>query len=609
MDKNTRIAIVDHNKCKPTKCAQECKRGCPVEKIGKLCIDVTKTSTTATIHETMCIGCGICVKKCPFHAITIVNIPSNLTKDVVFRYDSNSFKLHRLPIPRLGRVLGLIGINGIGKSTVLNILSGKEKPNMGIFNHPPTWEEILLYLRGSELQSFFKSLVEDKLKPVIKPQHVDRIVKDKKILSENKTVNEILIKIMEEERNEDSIKIDYVKNTFDLNKIQDRKVTLLSGGELQRFACAVTCIKNADIYMFDEPSSYLDIKQRILCARAIRNLSAPNNYIIVVEHDLCILDYVSDYICCLYGQPGAYGVVTKPFNTHQGINVFLDGFIPTENLRFREESLTFKINEKYGDELQHQYTQYTYPESFIKEGEFELTVEAGNFSDSEIIVLLGENGTGKTTFIQLLAGIKKPNIGSAFIPLIVSYKPQIIINGFDGTVREFLQSTIIRMYSTRLFVNTVIKPLQVERLYDKYIKHLSGGELQRIAIIVCLGTPADLYLIDEPSAYLDCEQRIIVSKVIKRYLVNMQKSVFIVEHDFIMATYLADKVIIFQGEPAIKAVASTPQKLVTGMNTFLKSLNVTFSRDPVNYRPRINKPNGIKDVEQKRSGNYFFVGD
>lgn len=107
----------------------------------------------------------------------------------------------------------------------------------------------------------------------------------------------------------------------------------------------MTSLQNADIYMFDEPSSYLDVKQRLKAGRMIRSLLTPENYVIVVEHDLSILDYMSDFICCLYGQPGAYGVVTMPFSVREGINIFLSGFVHTENMRFRDEELTFKVAE------------------------------------------------------------------------------------------------------------------------------------------------------------------------------------------------------------------------------------------------------------------------
>lgn len=104
----------------------------------------------------------------------------------------------------------------------------------------------------------------------------------------------------------------------DLKNVVDRNIVDLSGGELQRFACAIVCIQEADVIMFDEPSSYLDVKQRINAAQTVRSLLAPDKYVIVVEHDLSVLDYLSDFICVLYGVPGAYGVVTMPFSVREG---------------------------------------------------------------------------------------------------------------------------------------------------------------------------------------------------------------------------------------------------------------------------------------------------
>lgn len=213
-DSLTRIAIVKAERCKPKKCNQECKKSCPVVKLGKLCIEVGPKSKMAFISEPLCIGespifiesseqvsaffvfhcyfvgesskhdvypllfllgCGICVKKCPFEAISIINLPKDLEKNTTHRYGPNSFKLHRLPMPRPGNVLGLVGTNGIGKSTALKILAGKMKPNLGRFDSPPDWAEILVHFRGSELQNYFTKILEDTLKATIKPQYVDHI--------------------------------------------------------------------------------------------------------------------------------------------------------------------------------------------------------------------------------------------------------------------------------------------------------------------------------------------------------------------------------------------------------------------------------------------------
>lgn len=566
--------------------------------LGKLCIEVQPESKIAYISEEMCIGCGMCVKKCPFSAIFIINLPTNLEKDTTHRYGSNSFKLHRLPVPRPGQVLGLVGTNGIGKSTALKILSGREKPNLGKFKSPPDWREIITYFRGNELQNYFNKIVEDDLKAVIKPQFVETIQKLEGV------VGEIL-----KAKDQRGVRDQLVKD-LDLQKLLTRNVADLSGGELQRFAIAVACMVKADVYMFDEPSSYLDVKQRLMAAKAIRDLLNHTNYVIVVEHDLAVLDYLSDFCCILYGHPSVYGVVSMPFGVREGINIFLDGMLPTENLRFREDALTFKMMESAEDRPEAEITRrYQYPKlskSFDKQ--FSLSIEAGGFTDSEIIVMLGENGTGKTTMIRMLAGLEPGDDETVEIPqLNVSYKPQKLVAKSEQTVREMFMSKIRDSFIHPQFTTDVVRPLKIEPILDQPVCQLSGGELQRVAIILCLGKPADIYLIDEPSAYLDSEQRIICAKVIKRFILHAKKTAFIVEHDFIMATYLADRVVVFSGEPAIKAHASPPQSLVTGMNQFLKSLNITFRRDPTNFRPRINKLGSQKDSEQKATGDYFFL--
>jgi len=598
-DKLIRIAIVDDAKCKPKKCSQECKKSCPVVRMGKLCIEVTPASKIAFISEELCIGCGICPKKCPFDAINIINLPKDLAKDTTHRYGPNSFKLHRLPTPRPGQVLGLVGTNGIGKSTALKVLAGKLKPNLGQFENPPDWQEILTYFRGSELQNYFTKILEDNLKAIIKPQYVDHIPRAVK-----GTVQDILTN-----KDERQVK-QLISEDLDLLKVQTRNINDLSGGELQRFAIAVVCVQEADIYMFDEPSSYLDVKQRLKAAQVIRSLLKPQSFVIVVEHDLSVLDYLSDFICVLYGTPGAYGVVTLPFSVREGINIFLAGFVPTENLRFREVSLTFKVAENVeSDKDKKRHNRYKYPDMTKTLGDFKLTVQKGEFTDSEIIVMLGQNGTGKTTFIKMLAGHIKADSEEQVPELNVSYKPQKISPKYDGTVRMLLQKKIKDTYLHPQFMTDVTKPLMIEPIIDNMVQNLSGGELQRVALVLCMGQPADIYLIDEPSAYLDSEQRIVAAKVIKRFILHAKKTGFIVEHDFIMATYLADRVVVYEGEPSVDCLASTPQSLLTGMNAFLKSLDITFRRDPTNYRPRINKFESIKDKEQKQQGSFFYMDD
>lgn len=599
-----RIAIINADRCKPKKCQLECKKSCPIVKTGKFCIEVEHGSKIACISESLCIGCGICTKKCPFNSITIINLPKDLNKDVVHRYGPNTFKLHRLPTPKLGQILGLVGTNGIGKSTALKILSSKLKPNLGKYSNAPEWKDILAYFRGNELQIFFTKLLEEQLTPIIKPQNVDLIPKQVK-----GNILEIIKK-----KDKLNLKDKYIKE-LELEHLLDRNVEDLSGGELQRFALLISIVgQTTNVYMFDEPSSYLDIKQRITMAQIIHKLVKHDNYIIVVEHDLSILDYLSDFVCCLWGKAGVYGVVTCPFSVREGINIFLDGFIPTDNLRIRDESLNFKLatDQDVSREEKQRLHFYQYPDIVKTLNTFSLKVKSGKFAESEIFVLLGQNGCGKSTFIRLFAGLIKPDNDENldFLDsLSVSYKPQQIQAKYTGTVRQLLMSKLRQLYTDPYFTNEVIKPLKIESILDNQVLTLSGGELQKVAIIITLAKNTNVYLIDEPSAYLDSEQRIVVSKIIKRFILNSNKTAFVVEHDFIMATYLADQVIVFDGQAGVSTVADSPQPLIAGMNKFLKIIDVTFRRDPINYRPRINKYDSVKDKEQKLTGNYFIMED
>ncbi len=368
------------------------------------------------------------------------------------------------------------------------------------------------------------------------------------------------------------------------------------------------------MFIFDEPSSFLDIKQRINAAKMIKEMSQDEefeNYVVIVEHDLAVLEFMSDHVHLVYGEPSVYGVITKPLGVREGINSFLEGFIRTENLRFRKEALMFDKNSR---ELETDKTRkvcrFEYPAMVKKQGDFELEIEAGNFTESEVIVLLGENGTGKTTFMKLMAGKIESDDGKKLTELSVSFKPQELQfnmkNQDEITVQKLLYKFIAEKYVDPVFTTEVLKPLKILQIAGNTLDTLSGGEVQRVAIALCLGTSADVYLLDEPSAFLDSEQRLIASKVLKNFAMNQKKTCFIVEHDFMMGCYLADRVISFTGEPGKKSKASSPKPFVEGMNGFLASMGVTFRRDKNNFRPKINKFGSVPDREQKKEGKYFL---
>jgi ATP-binding cassette, sub-family E, member 1 len=593
-----RIAIVNAEKCKPKKCNHQCSRYCPVNMTGKVCVTANREIKKAEISEVLCIGCGACVKKCPFEAIRIINLPQGIPNQCVHRYGKNAFKLYRLPQPRIGKVLGIVGTNGIGKTTALSILTSRTQPNLGNYDVQPSWTDIIKHFKGSELQNYFQQVLEEGFKTAMKPQYVDQLPK---VISG--TVEDIVKK--KDQRG----KADELYEMLSLEGAKKKEIKVLSGGELQRFSIMIALLQKVNVYMFDEPTSYLDVKQRLTASDCISHMATADhkdNYVLVVEHDLSILDYMSDYVCVLYGEPSAYGVVTQPHGVAEGINSFLSGYLTNENMSIRSEGLSFQIKDNLDElEVDEQSYSYKYPSLTKKLGTFTLDIDAGEFTTSQIIVLLGENGTGKTTFVKILAGLDK-EMKSEIPELRVSYKPQTISPKFDGTIQELLWARIGAVWDTNIiFKQFIFEVCNIKHLFNRNVQQLSGGELQRVGLIVAFGKPADVYLIDEPSAYLDCEQRLLTAKGIKRFILHTKKTAFIVEHDFIMATYLADKVIVYEGEPGLKCKANKPTSLVEGMNKFLSILQITFRRDPSNARPRINKMDSLMDKTQKSSGNYF----
>ena len=589
-----RVAVLDKELCQPKKCGLECIKYCPVNKSGADCIVLNEETNKAQIDEDICNGCGICVKVCPFEAITIVNLATELTTDKIHQYGQNSFRLFKLPTPKQGEVIGLLGRNGMGKSTVINILSGNLKPNLGKYDQPPEWDEILKFYSGTELKSHFEKIKDEQISASIKPQQVYNISQ-----VFDGTGKELL-----EKYDERGISNQLIKE-LDLENSVGQNVKELSGGELQRLAVAVASVKDADFYFFDEPSSYNDIYQRTGVAKVIQNLAKIGKSVMVVEHDLTLLDYVSDLIEVLYGVSSAYGIVSNVLSTKVGINVFLDGYLPAENVRFRDKKFSFDVSTTAGEFINAD-TVIKYPILKKKYSNFSVTIEAGQVHKGEVLGILGANALGKTTMMKIITSVEKPDSGIVDKKVKIAYKPQYLSNDIDVDVISVLNKANEGLIEGSQEEEQIVDPLKIKKLYNKSIKNLSGGELQKVSIVTCLLQKADLYALDEPSAFLDVEDRIAVAKFIQKFTRSYGKSAMIIDHDVQLLDLVSDSMIIFEGTSGIDGHASSPISKVEAMNKFLKDLDITFRRDEKSQRPRVNKENSRLDKIQKAESNFYY---
>ena len=585
-----RIAVIDKEKCNPTECGNYlCSKLCPINRTGDECIkEGDETTSKAVIDEVLCTGCGICPKRCPYGAIEIINLPESLTKDPIHRYGQNTFALFSLPTPIFGKVTGILGKNGIGKSTAFKILAGILKANIGNFETQAEIKDIIGYFKGTEMQKFMQELYAGNVKLSYKPQQVELIPK-----TFSGTVNELLTKVNQ------TGKLDHVIKELDLQEFLHTPIDKISGGELQRVAIAAAVLKDANLLLFDEPSSYLDIKQRVSISNFIRTLPNENTAAMIIEHDLIILDFMTDFLNIMYGHDAVYGIVSGVKSSREGINAFLEGYLREENVRFRSNQLKF---EQGFDKVQG-FTQelVAWNDLNLTLGNFTLSSVKGELNKNEIIGILGENGIGKSSFVKALAGVLELPKGTLSRKLNVSYKPQYLDSDSDLLVIEYLQEALTH------YKEQLIKPLDLEKLFTKKLNQLSGGELQRVKIAHCLSKQAELFLLDEPSAYLDVEQRVIVSKVIKRVTEEREVTILVVDHDLMFLDYLADRLMVFSGVPAKQGIVKGPYSKVAGMNMFLQELGITLRRDMNSRRPRINKPGSVKDREQRSANTWYYV--
>jgi ATP-binding cassette subfamily E protein 1 len=587
-----RIAVLIRDRCQPKRCALECIKYCPKVRTGDETI-VMGEDGKPVISEELCPGCGICIHKCPFEAITIVGLPEELKEDLVHQFGKNGFRLFRLPWTKEGKVVGLLGPNGIGKTTVINILSGNMIPNLGNYEKEPDWEPVLEHFAGTEIHDHLESVADGSITASLKPQYVDNIPK-----VYNEKVKTLLSKMDEHSQ------LDRIAEDLDIKGVMTRNTTELSGGELQRVAIAASMLKDADIYFFDEPSSYLDIHQRLAVAKIIRELSQKKQ-VVVIEHDLAVLDFLGDEVYLMYGSEGAYGIMAHPRTQRSAINTYLSGYMREENIRFRETEIRFETHAprtgwetqiiiKFGD-LEKQLNGFT------------LNTKPGKMHSGEVVGIVGRNSTGKTTFVKILAGVIEPTKGELETNVKVSYKPQYLKPDFEGTVLELFLTKIGKTFQSGFFKSEISHPLGLKNHMDSLVTSLSGGELQRVAIALCLCQEADIYLIDEPSAYLDSSQRMIAARTIRRVMEKSGKSALIVDHDVYFIDLVSDSLMVFGGEPSISGIGEGPFELRDGMNRFLKNVGITFRRDPDTKRPRINKLDSVLDRKQKSQGEYYYT--
>lgn len=593
------VAIINDKLCKPNKCNKECMKSCPINKNGGECI--VKYDKFVKINEKMCIGCKLCINVCPFNAIKIYNLPTEITENLIYKYGENSFRLYKMLIPKINKIQGIIGPNGIGKSTLIKILSKLIIP----FNDD---KYLSNKYKGTEMYKYLTLLYNNKLNIKIKPQNINSVFK----LFNKDDKKQICVKDEISKYYNENNGFHYKVKQLLLDDIYNNKIATLSGGQMQKFLCAMVFLSDANVYIFDEFTNYLDIEQRLLIANLIqdlKNLVEDDKYIIIIDHDISILDYTCDSINIMYGKSGAYGILSSSYNCLEGINTYFTGYISSDNVKFRDEPFTFRFNIQYESEniIDEEYFNMEYEKNVIDYDNITININEASIINNAIYLVLGKNGSGKTTYLNYINQVCANN------GLICSYKKQHsdYLN-YNCKVRDYLMNTIKTSFNNHYFYSNFINEF-VDDLFDKKINKLSGGELQKVSIIECLGKNANVYLLDEPSANLDVEQRYYTNKIIKKFIISLKKTAYIIEHDIMMFmqfqrdinTYLIHVETNYI-DNKLTSFINKPIDYYTGINDFLKSMDVTFRIEFKHKRPRINKKLSQKDQEQKLANKYLI---
>lgn len=597
-----RIAIIDFEQCDPGSTNYACIRSCPLvndkKKPKPNVIKVRPGTAKPIISQRLCIQCGICVNACFRRAIRMVNLPAPVEGETTIHlYGENAFRLYSLPQLRKNTVVGLLGPNGIGKTTIINILSGNLIPNAGkIEKEVDRLETAVEMVRVPGMREYLRSLYDGTLKIAIKAQVLEKLQHLKGTLKEE------IAKL--DSRNA----LDRVVEDLQLTNLLHRRPKELSGGELQRFALARVFVQDADVYLFDEPVTYLDIKQRLHLARLIGSITAQGKYCLVVDHDLAALDYMLDLSHVIFGEPHALGIVSSQTSQTKAINSFLLGRLKAENVTFRSKAITFRRTAREREWNREIRLFYEYPQIEGQLGDFHFHIEPGEVFKGEVLCILGENGLGKTTFANIISGITKvPNVRGR-LQTKISYKPQHLSRRFEGTVSEFLTTYAGGKYIlTKELKIALLKPLGIWHLIERPLTELSGGELQRTFLAGCLARDAEVYIVDEASAFLDVEERLKATRIIRYWAQRNNASIVAIEHDIQIADAIADRLMLFFGDPGTQGRATTPLGKRDGMNHFLKSLDITFRRDEETGRARINKKDSRLDRDQRKLNEYYYT--
>jgi ATP-binding cassette, sub-family E, member 1 len=586
-----RIAILLEERCHPKECQWECQSYCPPVRMGQECI-VEGPTGKPIISETLCIGCGICVHKCPFDAIKILNTPEADPAEIVQRFGYNGFRLYRLPIPPTHGITGLLGPNGTGKSTALRLLAGTSIPNLGDYEATPDWSKVIAHYRGTALRAHFEQVAKGTLKTVTKPQYVDAIA------DEATTAREYVAAA--------GGRPEPMLEAVGLTARADRPLHELSGGELQLASIARTLATDADLYLIDEPSSYLDIVHRLEVARILRKLGEGRS-VLVVEHDLALLDYLADQAHLIYGEPAAFGVISHPIPMRTAINTYLSGYLKDENVRFRAEPVRFVAHPP--KPAARSTPLVAFPELEKQFPAFRLSVSAGELAKGQTVGIVGPNATGKTTFVRLLAGVETPTRGVPPPGVTVSYKPQYLKASQPASLRERMVALANDpTFDEKVFERELVPGLHLDEILDVALTDLSGGELQRAAVALALGRVATLYLLDEPSAYLDADERMSMARLVRRQVERQAVSALVVDHDVYFLDLACDELMVFRADAADGSAGrgDGPFAMREGMNRLLEDVGVTFRRDAEILRPRINREGSALDREQKARREYYY---